>query len=417
MAAGLAEKPHRESRTICLPVSEDEYRRIVDAPEQFRRWIENARAEMPELFPEKISDGFQLKDCRRSTKLGLKLRRIELRDATSWSVRPSFVMPGMIALTDDVKHPLFLRKFGVPFWALAMVFGRNHMFWYRAECALGRFSLVGTTVRKVGVPDHLLADEHHSKNAGEKQFLATTVGAGCVLGASVASSAGTEDLKSAYDVFRQEATNVQPEYTPKTVNTDGWSGTQQAWKSLFPMIIILQCFLHAWLKIRDRSKHLGELFFETGQRVWDIFRAPNKRSCSQRIRVLKGWAQTTLTGVVQDKVLDLCRKQKLWTLAFDHPDGHRTSNMLDRLMRGMNQYFEGGLHLHGKAAASEQHCRAWALLWNFAPWHPAVTQAHNGFQSPAEQLNKHRYSKRSWLEHLLVSASCNGYRFPKPHNP
>lgn len=417
MAAGLAEKPHRECRTICLPVSEDEYRRIVDDSVLFRQWIENTLAKSPELFPETISGGFHLKDRRMSAKLDVILRRIELCDATSWSIRPSFVMPGMVARTGDVEDGLFLRKFGVPFWALARVLGKNHMFWYRVECALGRFSLVGTTVRKADIPEHLLADEHHSKNAGEKQFLATTVGAGCVLGASVAASAGTEDLTGAYDVFRQEATNVQPAYAPRTVNTDGWSGTQQAWKSLFPLIIILQCFLHAWLKIRDRSKHLGELFFETGQRVWDIFRAPNKRSCSQRIRSLKSWAGKNLTGVVQDKVLDLCRKRQLWTLAFDHPDGHRTSNMLDRLMRGMNQYFAGGLYLHGSPTASEQHCRAWALLWNFAPWHPAVTKANHGFQSPAERLNKHRYSERSWLENLLVSASCNGYRFHNPHNP
>jgi hypothetical protein len=133
--------------------------------------------------------------------------------------------------------------------------------------------------------------------------------------------------------------------------------------------------------------------------------------------VLATWAEKMLSGVVREKVLDLCGKRTLWTLAFDHPEGHRTSNMLDRLMRGMNQYFAGGLHLHGKDSASEQHCRAWALLGNFAPWHPAVTKAHKGFQSPAEQLNKHRYSDRSWLENLLVSASCNGYRFHSPHNP
>jgi len=417
MAAGLAEGPHRESRTMCLPVDEEEYRRIVETPKAFRDWLEQAIADMPELFPERIREGFELKDHRRSKKRDLIIRRICLTDGTAWSVRPSFVMPGMIGMTDDLKHALFLRKFGVPFWALAQVFGRNPMFWYRAELSLGRFSLVGTTVRKVDMPQHLLADEHHSKNAGEKRFLATTVASGCVLGAAVTRSASTEDLTKAYGIFQKEASNVQPDYAPQTVNTDGWSGTQQAWRSLFPMIVILQCFLHAWLKIRDRGKHLGQLFFDIGEQVWNVFRAPNKRSCSQRIRVLKGWAEKTLSGVVQEKVLDLCGKQKLWTLAFDHPEGHRTSNMLDRLMRGMNQYFAGGLHLHGDDSASEQHCRAWALLWNFAPWHPAVSKAHKNFQSPAEQLNKHRYSQRSWLENLLVSASCNGYRHRSPHIP
>ena len=33
-------------------------------------------------------------------------------------------------------------------WALARVFGRDPMYWYRLECALGRFSVVGTTVRQ-----------------------------------------------------------------------------------------------------------------------------------------------------------------------------------------------------------------------------------------------------------------------------
>jgi hypothetical protein len=31
------------------------------------------------------------------------------------------------------------------------------MYWYRLECGLGRFSVVGTTVRKAELPKHLLA--------------------------------------------------------------------------------------------------------------------------------------------------------------------------------------------------------------------------------------------------------------------
>ena len=37
---------------------------------------------------------------------------------------------------------------GVPFDALAYVFGRDAMFWYRAWLAFGRPSLVGTTVKE-----------------------------------------------------------------------------------------------------------------------------------------------------------------------------------------------------------------------------------------------------------------------------
>lgn len=405
MTNGLAKTPHRRSRTICLAVAEDVYLEIVKRPVAFRQWLTQAFEDTPELFPENFTTEFGFKDSRFSKKQQLTIRRIELTDKSSWSIRPSFVMPGMVARTDDVEDGLFLRKFAVPYWALAHVFGRNHMFWYRAEMAIGRCSVVGTTVRKVEIPIDLLADEHHQKINGQKCFIGTTVGAGCVLGAAVTESASCEDLTKAYDVFRQEARSVEPDYAPQTVNTDGWKATQQAWKSLFPAIVVLQCFLHAWLKIRDRGKHLGQQFFDLGERVWNVYRSTGKRSCAQRIRSLRHWASSHLSGVVLEKTLDLCSKRTLWTLQLDHPDGHRTSNMLDRLMRGMNRYFESGLNFHGSLETCTQHTRAWALLWNFTPWHPTIAKANNGFLSPAERLNKHRYHEH-WLQNLLVSASC-----------
>src|SRR5512142_3088234 len=71
-----------------------------------------------------------------------------------------------------------LRNPCVPYWALARVFGGDAMFWYRLECALGRFSVVGTTVRQGELPAHLLVDEHHQTLDGKKVSIAITVGAG-----------------------------------------------------------------------------------------------------------------------------------------------------------------------------------------------------------------------------------------------
>ncbi len=70
----------------------------------------------------------------------------------------------------------------------------------------------------------------------------------------------------AYAVFREEARDVAPKYTPKTVSTDGWQGTQAAWKALFKGVVLLLCFLHGWLKIRDRAEHLKDLFSEVSRR-------------------------------------------------------------------------------------------------------------------------------------------------------
>ena len=296
MAESLATRSSRGHRTLCLPIAGESYRRIIDVPGDFRRALDDAFRQWPELFPADFARGYQLKDRRTSAKRRLTIRRIITSDGTAYSVRPSFLMPYLIATTADVEHPLFLRKFGVPFWALARVFGHDPMFWYRAECGLGRSSVVGTTLRKAAPPEHLLADEHHQSLDAEKVYIATTVAAGCVLGAEPASGAGTDDLTPAYAVFRDEARDVTPDYAPATVNTDGWQGTQAAWRALFTGVVILQCFLHAWLKVRDRAKHLKEVFADVSRRVWEAYLAPERRCFAQRLRRLRQWASGGCRG-------------------------------------------------------------------------------------------------------------------------
>ena len=78
----------------------------------------------PELFPPEITHGYCMKDLYHSRKLDITVRRIKI-DQESYTIRPSFVMPRMAGKTDDVEKALFLRKFGVPFWALAYAFGHN----------------------------------------------------------------------------------------------------------------------------------------------------------------------------------------------------------------------------------------------------------------------------------------------------
>jgi hypothetical protein len=396
-----------------LPISEDAYTRAVDDPIAFRRLLDEGFRTMPELFPPNVARGYELKDGRMTVKQGLPIRRILLKDGTAYSIRPSFLMPSMTARVVDVEGPLFLRKFGVPYWALASLFGADSMYWYRLECWLGRFSIVGTTVRQAELPAHLLADEHHEPRDGQKVYIATTVGDGCCLGAEPAEAAGTDELKVAYAVFKEEARDVVPNYAPKTVSTDGWKPTQAAWKALFQRVVILLCFLHGWLKIRDRAKHLKDQFAEVSRRVWEAYHATDRRGFGQRLRRLREWAGEHFSGVVPENVLDLCRMGHRFAVAYRHPGGHRTSNMLDRLMRGMNRYFDHGQHLHGSIGACRLHCRAWALLWNFTPWHPATTCKNQGWRCPAERLNRHRYHD-SWLQNLLVSASLGGYRCPLP---
>ena len=348
--------------------------------------------------------GYELKDDRMSAEAADPNPAHPPERRLGFSIRPSFLMPYMTARTADVEGPLFLRKFGVPFWALARVFGGDPMSWYRMECGLGRFSVVGTTVRTATLPEHLLADEHHQGLDGREGLHRHDRRQRVLPGAEPAEAAGSDKLKVAYQVFKDEACDVSPEYAPKTVSTDGWKGTQAAWKMLSTKVVILLCFLHGWLRSATGPNTLKRCLPKSpgGFRI-PIMR-PTAGVFAQRLRSLRQWAAGHLTGIVLEKVLDLCDKRDRWSIAYRHPGGHRTSNMLDRLMRGMNRYFDQGQHLHGSLEACRLHCRAWALLCNFTPWHPAVAGENQGWRCPAERLNQHRYHD-CWLQNLLISAS------------
>ena len=404
----------RHCSTLCLPIGKEDYLRIVESPTRYRAWVDRAFRGFPELFPKDFAQGYTLEDGRSSTRLQLRIRRLRCTTTKqSFSVRPSFAMPYMVGWTDDVEGPLFLRAFGVPFWALARVFGRGPMYWYRLEVGLGRNSIVGTTLRRAELPRHLLADEHHQTRDGAKNYIATTVGEGCCLGAALAQTAGADDLPAAYGVFNQEAQDRQKDYQPTTVSTDGWASPRQAWQALFSLVVILRCFLHGWLAIRSRGK-LSEGFEALSEKVWLAYHAADRRSFAQRLRRLWEWSNQSVSAAwVLEQVKKLCGRGREYGEAYRHVGGHRTSNMLDRVMRGMDRYIEDGQHRHGSEEAANRHCRAWAVLSNFRPWNPATARANEGWRSPAERANQHRYQD-NWLHNFLVSASFAGFSNETP---
>ncbi len=403
----------RGSKTICIPFEPEFYSELVKNEVGFRLYIEEQCALHPELFPAEMGPGFQLHDIRpASKKLGIRLRRIKIKATDEvYSLCPSFVMPYMSAFTEDVKNALFLSCFGVPYWALTQVFGHDDMYWYRLSVAVGRNSIVGTTVKQPeNLPKDLVADEKHTRLGKEKAYLATTVGQNCILGASVCETVDTKALTKGYGVFAEEAQNLDPDYQADTVNIDGWSATKQAWKTLFTQIVIIRCFLHSFISIRDRCKTWGALFIEISTEVWNVYDAPNKRSFSQRIRRLREWALANLDpGVARDKILALCEKGAQFAQAYDHPNAHRTSNMVDRLMRWQDRFLFNRQYFHRSLEAAELGIRAWAILQNFRPYSPRAIGKRSDGTCAAERINGFRYCD-DWLENLRVSSSMGGYR-------
>ncbi len=269
-----AQKPPRYagSRTIRLPIAQTDYARFVEDRAFARTCLEALMEQHPEIFPAPMLEHYVFYGFTASSrKLGLRCRRVRLgqRGAAVFTLAPSFVLPYMSARTEQIEAGLLLLRFHVPAWVVAYVCGRSAMYWYRLQCTLGRFSVVGTTVKHAErLPAHVVADEKHTRLCGRKAFVAMTVGSDCILGASLSQNATQEALEAAYGVFAKEANDLNPAYAPETVNTDGWPATQNAWRALFVAIVVVQCFLHTFLKIRAcATKHLAEAFEAVSDKV------------------------------------------------------------------------------------------------------------------------------------------------------
>jgi len=403
------------SKRICIPISREEYEDIFDDKQGFREMLTGFIEKYPEIFPPDMRHGYQLYGLRKqSVKMpDVKLRRICLNEVDNqgrlqvYTIAPSFVLPYMTGYTDDVEKALFLRRYGVPFSGLSYVFGRNDMYWERLASLFGHNDIVGTSIKDPKLlPKDILADEKHTRWNGQKAYVATTVGRDCVLGASITLAADEQELTVAYSQFKQEAQALDVNYHPQTVNTDGWSATQLAWQALFPSIIIIQCFLHAFISIRSRCKRLKDLFPIISQQVWDIYHADNISKFKQQVDDLRTWGQENLTGYPLKSVLKLCAKSHLFMLTFEYPDAYRTSNMLDRHMEPMDRCLYNARYFHGHLMTAEYQIRAWALFHNFQPYCPRAKISEK-YISPFHKLNGFVYHD-NWLQNLLVASSLGG---------
>ena len=337
---------------------------------------------------------------------GIRWRKIILRNGLIDELRPRFMLPYMVGTVDELANPLLLLSDGVPWWLLTKIFGHNDMYWYRLVEHLGYNSVVGVTVKDPQrLPKHLAADEKHAQWRQEKGYLATTTGGGCLLGVGLTKAADDEHLTAAYGDFAAEARDVSPDDAPETVNADGWPGTRNTFLKWFSNIAIVLCFLHGFIKIRDRSRKNFELL----KNVWHVYRAETATDFRQRMADLKTWClQPPLSATVCEMLQKLYHKTAEYVVADDHPGCHRTRNLVDRLMNRLQRLLYAGRGLHGHQATSERRLCGWALLQNFRPFAPRSNQPRE-YQSPAHRLNQKAYHTH-WLHNLNICTSPLGYR-------
>jgi hypothetical protein len=402
--------PSRGTKHICVPfTSEAHYQDCVDDVAKYRQHLSTMSEQHPELFPQTWAQGYTFHDRYRLRKQEVTLRRIKLKATGAvFTVRPSFLMPYGLGRTEEVEKALYLRQWGVPFAALASVFGRNAMFWYRAWLSLGRPNLVGTTVKQAQVmPQDVVADEKITWLGGEEVVVPTTVGGGCVLGISVAEHATSAELQTAYGEFKAEATAVFPAYQLRSVCTDGFHATRDAWRQLFPHATLVLCFLHAILKLTDRCR--GVLRWQVLERAWYVYQAVSKAQFAQRLRRLGEWARTSLEGSLLQTITKMTRQRDDFTPAYGCPQAARTTNAVDRLHNRLDRVLYAMGYCHGQHASSRLAVRAWALQWNFHPYGPRLRHEEPLRTSPFADLNGVVYHP-NWLHNFLIAASMGGLR-------
>lgn len=395
------------ARQICVPMEREQYDAIWHDPAEVRVYLDALIKGHPEIFPAAVrTEGYQLHGMLPESKKlpGVRLRQLRTADGV-FTLRPSFVFSYMAGTVEELEKPLFLLSMRTPIWVVTKVSGRNDMYWQRLLERLGRNSLLGTTVRaSQKIPEHWVADEHHLDWYGRQGFLAMAATKGCLLGAALTAAADEDHLCAAYGVSQQEALDVNPAWQLRTANLDGWPATHAAFGTLFPTAKRLLCFLHGFLKVRDRGRKLHDLHKE----IWHVYHANTAADFRTRMNDLKAWSLTAdLRSPVQDNLEKLFAHTEDYAASYAHADCYRTSNQVDRPMNRMARSLYASRGLHGHQASSELRLRGLCLLENFRPFADRSNTPRD-HHSPAHRLNNKCYSE-NWLHNLQVSASLQGF--------
>jgi hypothetical protein len=115
----------------------------------------------------------------------------------------------------------------------------------------------------------------------------------------------------------------------------------------------------------------------------------------------------TPTRIDPDETAQSSVKASQFTTAYDFPDAHRTSNMLDRLMNYQNRILDAMQYFHGHQSSANLALRAMAMLWNFHPYGRRSQATSTDTVSPFEKLNGFYYH-HNWLRNCLIAGSING---------
>ena len=403
---------NRGSHIIRLPIRSSEHLLALNDRKNYVTFLQKFIEKYPMLFPDEIAEGFGVHDSRNSSKLELKYYRIKLKKNNAiYSIYPCDVLPYMMGKTKDVEIALLLLKYAVPYWLITKCLGRYDAYWERVFLHFGRCSIVGSTVKDVSkMPKNITADEKITWLNGKEIYASMIVGCNCILGNTLSLTECQKGLQEAYGQFKAEAQDLVAEYMPESCNIDGWQSSTKALRNLFPKTIFILCFLHSVLKIRKvcgKEPQKKDLL----TKVWNVYKSKNIKELDANVLDLQTWtADNVVKTSVKENVAKLCERKDRFAAAFAAPNGHRTTSMVDRVMRPFDKFLANRMYFHGHLSTAQLACTAFALCHNFAPFAPRTRNFNKEHTNcRADNLNGFSF-RENWLENLLVATSRNGFQ-------
>jgi len=176
-----------------------------DPPRCSAQTLDRFYRECLNSFPKR-SPRLHLKERSGSAQNAMsRLRRHSRGKATPSPLPPTLLRHAyMTAFTEDVADPLFLRSFGVPYWAQAPRFGQGPIVMYSLE-KLARNRIVGKTVRQAGNPRDLLPNDTTRGTPSERSSSPPTGCRGLLIGSLGWWLRCEVAMTSAYETFTSEA--------------------------------------------------------------------------------------------------------------------------------------------------------------------------------------------------------------------
>ena len=137
--------------------------------------------------------------------------------------------------------------------------------------------------------------------------------------------------------------------------------SKEAWLRLFPTLLIIRCFLHAFLRIHERCRS-NPLFPRVRHLVWRIYHARSQRNYYYHFDKFLTFARQHLTEEAFKAVERFKRKRDELRQGLLHPGCHRVSTMLERHMQLMTCCLYMARDFHGHRDSVHLLVRSWALL-------------------------------------------------------